>query len=198
MFVYWLTRRRFVKSFEETDDGYIFRSYPWSEAYLVSEKEKGDLLRKFPRKYVKYHALLWASAFAAIICASILAVATDSTDFKSPVMNGIGWGFAFALLGGIFAIGHRIRTLPKRELNDRAPTLEPRGLKGAFIASTAKLSWTNIMIWLASIVGLGWLFFPANGAAGWVWILWIAYFALCAASLALHIYAKVNLSTDQG
>lgn len=195
MFVFWLSQRRFARSFEATGDGYIFRSYPWNEALPVSANEKATLLRTFRGKYFKYHAALWCSFFALIIGWALVIVIMGSTELGRYTGDVIGAVFVFAFLSAIFTIEHRLRTLPKRELSYRSPVRKARGFKGAFIARTAKLSWTYIMIWVGCIVSLGWLLLPPLSAPVWVWTLWIAYFALCVGSLALHVYAKLKLSS---
>jgi hypothetical protein len=197
MFVYWLTRRRFVKSFEPSSDGYLFRPYPWSEAHKVSEAERNELQRRFRGKYFKYYGVFWLSFFAVILGGGILAVSFGGPNSESILIKSIGWVFAIFMLGTIFAIDRRLQTLPRRELLDRPIAQEPIGLKGAFIARSVKLTWTYIAIWLAFVVALGWLFFPSLGAPIWAWALWVSYFALCAASLALHIYAKVKFSPHE-
>lgn len=194
MLSYFLTRWRLTRLFEPDEGGYLFRRSPTAEAVRVTPEERANIFRRFKSAYWKSHAVLWLCWFLGIVAALGIVVLVDAPESAAVA---IGYSSAIILLIALLYLDKRVFDAAASAVAGHSAVKPARRWSQLRDERLEKATWWRLA-WGGPFFGLiAWATFPSAATAGWVWILWIAYFGLFYGLWIYNIWRKLQLQRSR-
>ncbi len=190
MLSYLLMRWRLARLFEPHEGDYLFRRRATDEGKLVTPEERVKILRQFRSEYWRTHALLWLCCILVFGVAIGIAVLGDAPE---TFIATIAYGAAIVFVIAVIFLNQRVLDNATKAVAD-CPIVSPaRNWSQLRREGLQKASWWRIARNGPLLALIAWATFPSSSAAGWLWLVWIAYFTLGFGIWGLNIVQKANL-----